>query len=169
MFERSEYEVSLGWCHFHQKLVNGINDECDDFAGNPDKYCITVSKPQLILIARTLEDISRFAAGQEGLDNTLASLIDGAEMGHNEINEIYLHLKSIKDIIYKGKLDGDEYFGYDGSEEQTPSQKALTGNLYQIYREILHFVAEEEHWDNTYNSQTLPSGNMGRIKIEKID
>lgn len=48
-------------------------------------------------------------------------------------------------------------------------RKRLIGNTYQIYRSILHQLAIDEDWNNVYSDITLPSGDMGTIKVERID
>lgn len=35
------------------------------------------------------------------------------------------------------------------------------------WREILHYLAIKYNWDNVYSGGTLPSGNLGTIKIEE--
>lgn len=49
------------------------------------------------------------------------------------------------------------------------NRKRLIGNTYQIYRSILHQLAIDEDWNNVYSDITLPSGDMGTIKVERID
>lgn len=42
---------------------------------------------------------------------------------------------------------------------------------YEIcnYRSILHQLAIDEDWNNVYSDITLPSGDMGTIKVERVD
>ncbi|UWH91106.1 MAG: hypothetical protein [Bacteriophage sp.] len=49
------------------------------------------------------------------------------------------------------------------------NRKRLIGNTYQIYRSILHQLAIDENWNNVYSGITLPSGDMGTIKVERVD
>lgn len=62
-----------------------------------------------------------------------------------------------------------EHIGYDGGSKDKINRKRLIGNTYQIYRSILHQLAIDEDWNNVYSDITLPSGDMGMIKVERID
>lgn len=59
--------------------------------------------------------------------------------------------------------------GYDGGSKDKINRKRLIGNTYQIYRSILHQLAIDENWNNVYSGITLPSGDMGTIKVERVD
>jgi hypothetical protein len=65
-------------------------------------------------------------------------------------------------------LEDFEHIGYDGGSNKI-NRKRLIGNTYQIYRSILHQLAIDEDWNNVYSDITLPSGDMGTIKVERID
>lgn len=41
--------------------------------------------------------------------------------------------------------------------------------MCKIYRSILHQLAIDENWNNVYSGITLPSGDMGAIKVERVD
>lgn len=127
-------------------------------------YQIIVNRRQLELIARCLEDISRFAAGQPELQHTVCALLSRHDDSCEKRDEIENHLYAIKKILYPELSDHASY-GYDGGDQRDPIRKNLIGNTYQIYREILHFLSVKERQDNVYNSVTLPSGNLGPIKI----
>lgn len=131
------------------------------------KYQITVSKDQYRLIANILEDACRFAAGQTRLQNMMSELTIDLKDSIEVEDRIHYHLDEIKRILYPF-LGRWANYGYNGSNEQSPSQKRFVGNMYQIYREMLHFLAKDEGWDNVYNGVTLPSGDMGKISITKI-
>lgn len=62
-----------------------------------------------------------------------------------------------------------EHIGYDGGSKDKINRKRLIGNTYQIYRSILHQLAIDENWNNVYSDITLPSGDMGTIKVERVD
>lgn len=62
-----------------------------------------------------------------------------------------------------------EHIGYDGGSKDKINRKRLIGNTYQIYRSILHQLAIDENWNNVYSNITLPSGDMGTIKVERVD
>lgn len=130
-------------------------------------YQIIVNRRQLELIARCLEDISRLAAGQPELHHTIESLLANHDDSCEKRDEIEAHLLAIKKIIYPELSDHASY-GYDGGDQRDPIRKNLIGNTYQIYREILHFLAVKDRQNNVYNSVTLPSGNLGPIKVNEV-
>lgn len=66
-------------------------------------------------------------------------------------------------------LEDFEHIGYDGGSKDKINRKRLIGNTYQIYRSILHQLAIDENWNNVYSDIMLPSGDMGTIKVERID
>lgn len=66
-------------------------------------------------------------------------------------------------------LEDYEHIGYDGGSKDMINRKRLIGNTYQIYRSILHQLAIDENWNNVYSDMTLPSGDMGMIKVERVD
>jgi len=126
------------------------------------KYKIELNEAQMRLIANCLEDISRFASGQMELHFTLEEMLRGIDfdiMIERRNNSEKL-LRQTKKVLLPGLLDNAS-LGYNGSE--------FIGNTYQIYRTILHRLAIDNNWDNVYSSEALPSGNLGTIKIEKIN
>lgn len=126
-----------------------------------NKYRIELSEEQMRLISSCIEDINRFASGQWELNYTISAMLEGLpfEEKMKRRKEVEEHLKQVKHILLPYLPDNGSK-GYNGSD--------FIGNTYQIYREILHKLAIDNNWDNVYSSPTLPSGNMGRIKIEKI-
>lgn len=113
------------------------------------------------LISFCLEDISRFASGQWKLKYTIEEMLRGLPFDEqmkrrNETEEL---LKQIKRILLP-ELPDNASKGYNGSE--------FVGNIYQIYRTILHKLAIDNNWDNVYSTPPLPSGNMGTIKISEV-
>jgi len=74
--------------------------------------------------------------------------------------------KEAEDLLNKAKkvllpdLSDNQSKNYNGTE--------FIGNVYQIYRTILHCIAVENNWDNVYSSPALESGTMGTVKIEKM-
>lgn len=130
-------------------------------------YQIVVNREQLLLIAHCIEDISRLAAGQPELHYTMDSLFS-LQDGNCEIrDEIKEYLYAIKRIIHP-ELNRNASYRYDGGDQKDIIRKNLIGNTYQIYRQILHFLAMDESWNNVYSGVTLPSGNLGTICIKKI-
>jgi hypothetical protein len=126
------------------------------------KYKIELSEKQMFLIARCLEDVSRFASGQWELKYTieemLRSLPFDEQMKRREIAEGLL--KEVKKILLPDLLDNQSK-NYNGSE--------FIGNTYQIYRTIFHQLAIDNNWNNVYSSPALPSGVLGTINIKKVE
>lgn len=122
-------------------------------------YQLTCTKEQLLLIARCIEDISRFASGQPELHNTVVHMLaqtDGDCIMRDEANE---RLHQAKAALLPN-LHEHSYLKYNS----TP----LIGNTYQIYREIYHRIAIDDNWNNVYSGSTLPSGDMGAIEVKKL-
>tara|TARA_R110000851_G_scaffold308922_2_gene468117 strand:- start:3925 stop:4320 length:396 start_codon:yes stop_codon:yes gene_type:complete len=125
------------------------------------KYRIELSEEQIRLVARCIEDVSRFASGQWEMKHSIEEMIRGLpfEDQMKRRNEAEEHLKQTKRVLLPNMVDNASK-GYNGTE--------FIGNTYQIYRTILHQLAIDNDWDNVYSSPSLPSGNMGTIKIEPI-
>lgn len=137
---------------------------------NKQLYKITLTREQLMLISQCVEDISRFAAGDMDLQHTIDTLIndmDGAEtLGIRSF--IINNSRAIRRRLFPD-LGDYEHIGYDGGSKDKINRKRLIGNTYQIHRSILHQLAIDENWNNVYSGITLPSGDMGTIKVERVD
>jgi hypothetical protein len=125
------------------------------------KYTIELSEEQMRLISFCLEDLSRFASGQWELRYTIEEMLRGLPFDEqmkrrDKVEEL---LKQVKRILLP-ELHDNSSKGYNGSD--------FIGNTYQIYRTILHRLAIDNNWDNVYSSPSLPSGNMGAIKISEV-
>jgi hypothetical protein len=125
------------------------------------KYTIELSEEQMRLISFCLEDLSRFARGQWELRYTIEEMLRGLPFDEqmkrrDEVEEL---LKQVKRILLP-ELPDNESKDYNGSE--------FIGNTYQIYRTILHQLAIDNNRDNVYSSPSLPSGNMGSIRISEV-
>ena len=72
--------------------------------------------------------------------------------------QVHEKLAEIKKILFPNMWTNESH-GYNS----TP----FIGNVYQIYRSILHFLAVDEGWDNVYSGLTLKSGELGTVKITK--
>lgn len=133
-------------------------------------YKITLTREQLMLISQCVEDISRFAAGDMNLQHTTSTLIN--DMDRTESlgirSFIVNNSRAIRRRLFPDLADF-EHIGYDGGSKDKINRKRLIGNTYQIYRSILHQLAIDEDWNNVYSDITLPSGDMGTIKVERID
>lgn len=114
--------------------------------------------------------ISRFAAGDMDLQHTTDTLID--DMDRTESlgirSFIVNNSRAIRRRLFPD-LEDFEHIGYDGGSKDKINRKRLIGNTYQIYRSILHQLAIDENWNNVYSDITLPSGDMGTIKVERVD
>lgn len=123
-----------------------------------------------MLISQCVEDISRFAAGDMNLQHTTSTLIN--DMDRTESlgirSFIVNNSRAIRRRLFPD-LGDYEHIGYDGGSKDKINRKRLIGNTYQIYRSILHQLAIDESWNNVYSDITLPSGDMGAIKVERID
>ena len=129
------------------------------------KYTLTVTEKQLILIANCLEDISRFLAGQTELWNTCAYL--------ENCTEIRSKLKEIKSLVTPN-LPENGYYSWCGDGCENKKQAEYIAKTYTIYREILHKITVLNKFDNeeynVYNSPTLTSQLGGELpKIEKLN
>lgn len=117
-----------------------------------------------------VEDISRYAAGDMDLQHTTETLIN--DMDRTETlgirSFIVNNSRAIRRRLFPD-LEDYEHIGYDGGSKDMINRKRLIGNTYQIYRSILHQLAIDENWNNVYSDITLPSGDMGTIKVERID
>lgn len=133
-------------------------------------YKITLTREQLMLISRCVEDISRYAAGDMDLQHTTETLIN--DMDRTETlgirSFIVNNSRAIRRRLFPD-LEDYEHIGYDGGSKDMINRKRLIGNTYQIYRSILHQLAIDENWNNVYSDMTLPSGDMGTIKVERVD
>lgn len=125
------------------------------------KYNIELSKEQMIVIAQSLEDISRFASGQWEMRYTIEEMLRGLpfEEKIKRRDEVGQLLRQIKRVLLP-EISDNASKSYNDSE--------FIGNTYQIYRRILHQLAKDENWNNVYSYPALPSGNLGTIKIELI-
>lgn len=123
-------------------------------------YKIELSEEQMLLIARCLEDISRFASGQCKLEYTVGQMLRNQpfEEQMERRREAEEALQKVKETLLP-ELPNNTSKSYNGSD--------FIGNTYQIYRTILHQIAVDNDWNNVYSYPALPSGNMGTIKIEK--
>ena len=125
------------------------------------KYTIELSEEQMRLVAQCIEDVSRFAAGQWELQNTIEAMVKGLPFDDQiqRRNDSEEHLRKAKRILIPQFVDNQSY-GYNSTE--------FIGNTYQIYRTIWHQLAKDNDWDNVYSSPALASGTLGTIKIEQI-
>lgn len=127
------------------------------------KYQITLTEEQLMLMARCVEDCSRFAAGQTELGNTLL-FID--KYPHFELR------KSLQDLqsLVTPSLGRGASYGWNGSSCPNEEQRKFIAQSYYLYREIYHQHNLAEGIDNVYTSETLRCADSGEpIQVKVID
>lgn len=125
------------------------------------KYTIELSEQQMRLIAKCLEDCSRFSSGQWEMKNTLEAMVKALPFEEqikrrDEAEEL---LRQTKKVLLPETADNSS-IRFNGTD--------FIGNTYQIYRSILYQIAIDNNLNNVYSYPALPSGNLGTIKIEKI-
>lgn len=127
------------------------------------KYQITLTEEQLMLMARCVEDCSRFAAGQTELGNTLL-FID--KYPHFELR------KSLQDLqsLVTPSLGRGASYGWNGSSCPNEEQRKFIAQSYYLYREIYHQHNLAKGIDNVYTSETLRCADSGEpIQVKVID
>lgn len=124
------------------------------------KFNVELTGEQLNLVARCLEDVSRFAAGQLDLNTTLSQILKDLPVEEKIKREKLVRekMKEIRSILFPDMPEGAS-FGYNSTE--------FIGNIYQIYRTMLYHLAVDKNWDNVYSTPALDSGTMGKVKITK--
>lgn len=128
------------------------------------KYTLTVTEEQLMLIANCVEDISRFLAGQTELWNTCMCLENYREIRDN--------LKDIKPLITPN-LPWNGSYSWCGGGCENKRQAERIAKTYAIYREILHKITvlnkSDDDGYSVYNEPTLTCKLGGELpKIEKL-
>lgn len=125
------------------------------------KYQITLTEEQLMLMARCVEDCSRFAAGQTELYNVLQSI----DMGDYSLRK---KLQKLQSLVTPGLGCGASY-DWSGSGCPNEEQRKFIAQSYYLYREIYHQRNLIEGIDNVYTSETLRCAESGEpIKIKVI-
>ena len=125
------------------------------------KYKIELTEEQMRLVSNCLEDVSRFASGQWEMRFLIEEMLTGLEFNEamKRRGEAEDFLNKAKKVLLPDLLDNQSK-SYNGTE--------FIGNVYQIYRTILHQLAIDNNWNNVYSSPALNSGTMGTVKIEKL-
>ena len=125
------------------------------------KYSIECTEEQLLLISKCVEDCCRFASGQTELFHTSCVL--------EKYGEVRDALKSVKPLVTP-HLSYNASYGWNGGSCPNNAQRKFIAKTYPIYREILHFMAVENQWNNVYDSPTLTCEEGGEpIKIKEIE
>ena len=127
------------------------------------KYQITLTEEQLMLMARCVEDCSRFAAGQTGLVNTLLFIDRYPRF------ELRRNLQDLQPLVTPGLSRGVSY-GWNGGSCPNEEQRKFIAQTYYLYREIFRQHNLAEGIDNVYTSETLRCKDSGEpIQIKVID
>lgn len=135
------------------------------------KYQITLTEEQLILMARCVEDCSRFAAGQTELLNTLLSTFFNSRLSTDRYLYFVLRekLRDLQPLVTPSLGRGASY-GWNGSSCPNEEQRKFIAQSYYLYREIYHQHNLAEGIDNVYTSETLRCKDSGEtIQIKVID
>lgn len=133
------------------------------------KYKLIVSESQLKLIAKCVEDMSRFMSGQTELWNSTSILDSYCELRDK--------LEELKPLVTP-ELPHNASYGWNGGHCPNKYQEEFIAKTYAIYREILHqmrVLNRESEKDgefsyNVYDSPTLTCELGGELpKIEKME
>lgn len=126
-------------------------------AKNEQKYTITLSEKQMMIIANCVEDIHRFLAGQTELANA-TSLLDN----HREVTD---SLRRLQPLVTPELPMGASY-GWSGCACPNEHQRKMIAETYYIYREMRHQYTLANGHKNVYSSETLRCKESGEpIKI----
>lgn len=130
------------------------------------KWRLTLTEAQLRLISQCIEDCSRFASGQTGLDNTVSYLHNSSLIGDV--------LRTVKPIVTPG-LEPNASYGWNGGSCPRKLQRGFIAKTYYLYREMLHCITVERNkeedmsWD-VYLGETLRCADSGEpIKLEVVE
>lgn len=126
------------------------------------RYKLEVSEEQLRVIAQALEDVSRISSGQL----TMAKVFGGTlHENYKDDFETFLKQRTILDrqleaikATIRPNLAVNASYGYNATE--------YIGNTYQLYRTMFREINRGN--GNVYDSEPLPSGTLGTLKIEEI-
>ena len=130
------------------------------------KWRIELTEHQLMLMAKCVEDCSRFIGGQMELSNSTACLKHGHHLGEE--------LDRLQPFVTPELGCGASY-GWDGGSCPDENQRKFIAETYYLYREIYHQVtldkAKDEDMDwNVYLGETLTCKDSGEpIKLERVD
>ena len=130
------------------------------------KWRIELTEHQLMLMAKCIEDCSRFIGGQMELSNSTACLKHGRHLGEE--------LDRLQPFVTPELGCGASY-GWNGGSCPDENQRKFIAETYYLYREIYHQVtldkAKDKDMDwNVYLGETLTCNESGEpIKVEKIE
>ena len=130
------------------------------------KWRIELTEHQLMLMAKCIEDCSRFISGQMELSNSTSCLKHCRHLGEE--------LHTLKPFVTPELGRGASY-GWSGGSCPNDNQRKFIAETYYLYREIYHQVtldkAKDKDMDwNVYLGETLTCKDSGEpIKVERIE
>ena len=130
------------------------------------KWRIELTEHQLMLMAKCIEDCSRFIGGQMELSNSTTCLKHGRHLGEE--------LRTLQPFVTPELGCGASY-GWSGGSCPDENQRKFIAETYYLYREIYHQVTldkakdEDMGW-NVYLGKTLTCKDSGeQIKGERVE
>ena len=129
------------------------------------KWRIELTEHQLMLMAKCVEDCSRFIGGQMELSNSTNCLKHNCHLGEE--------LSRLQPFVTPELGLGASY-GWNGGSCPDKNQRKFIAETYYLYREIYHQLTLEaaKHKDmcwNVYLGETLTCNESGEpIKVERI-
>ena len=130
------------------------------------KWRIELTEHQLMLMAKCVEDCSRFISGQMELSNSTSCLKHCRHLGEE--------LHTLQPFVTPELGRGASY-GWNGGSCPNDHQRKFIAETYYLYREIYHQVtldkAKDKDMDwNVYLGETLTYNESGEpIKVERIE
>ena len=130
------------------------------------KWRIELTEYQLMLMAKCVEDCSRFISGQMELSNSTSCLKHCRHLGEE--------LHTLQPFVTPELGRGASY-GWNGGSCPNDHQRKFIAETYYLYREIYHQVtlnkAKDKDMDwNVYLGETLTCNESGEpIKVERIE
>ena len=129
------------------------------------KWRIELTEHQLMLMAKCVEDCSRFISGQMELSNSTSCLKHCRHLGEE--------LHTLQPFVTPELGRGASY-GWNGGSCPNDHQRKFIAETYYLYREIYHQVtldkAKDKDMDwNVYLGETLTCNESGEpIKVEGL-
>ena len=130
------------------------------------KWRIELTEHQLMLMAKCVEDCSRFISGQMELSNSTSCLKHCRHLGEE--------LHTLQPFVTPELGRGASY-GWNGGSCPNDHQRKFIAETYYLYREIYHQLTLEDakhkgmSW-SVYLGDTLTCKDSGEpIKVERIE
>ena len=119
-----------------------------------------------MLMAKCIEDCSRFIGGQMEVSNSTTCLKHGRHLGEE--------LRTLQPFVTP-ELERGASYGWNGGSCPNENQRKFIAETYYLYREIYHQVtldkAKDKDMDwNVYLGETLTCKDSGEpIKVERVE